>query len=421
MNKFNFKKISKVWIAVGVIAIIAIAAIVFSGDKDTEQISFTQETVSKQTIQNSVTATGTIEPVTSVTVGTQVSGIIDKIYVDYNSVVKKGQVIAELDKSNLISQLNSAKAAENQSRANLESARSDLSYQMANFRRYQTLYHKGLVSADDFESARLSYQKARETVAADEDLLASSAEEVKRAQTNLGYATITSPIDGVVLSKSVEEGQTVAASYSTPELFTIAQDLTNMQVVADVDEADIGDVKVGERVTFTVDAYPDDTFEGTVKQVRQEATTTNNVVTYEVVISAPNADLKLKPGLTANVTIYTSEKPNVLCVSTKALRFTPTKETVGKDKKIVDCKGKNKVWTLSGNTLTAHAVNIGTSDGIHTQILSGIKPGTRIITAIAVKTDDDDSDDDNSSQSGLFGPPGKKKSGSGSNNSSSSK
>ena len=165
---------------------------------------------------------------------------------------------------------------------------------------------------------------------------------MKKAETNLNYATITSPIDGVVLSKAVEEGQTVAASFSTPELFTIAQDLTNMRVIANVDEADIGDVKEGERVSFTVDAFPNDVFEGQVTQVRQEATTTNNVVTYEVVISAPNEQLKLKPGLTANVTIYTAEKQGVLSVSTKALRFTPTPETVGK-MKIADCKGKNKL------------------------------------------------------------------------------
>ena len=233
------------------------------------------------------------------------------------------------------------------------------------------------------------------------------------AQTNLGYATITSPIDGVVLSKSVEEGQTVAASFSTPELFTIAQDLTNMQVVADVDEADIGDVKNGERVTFTVDAYPDDTFEGTVTQVRQEATTTNNVVTYEVVISAPNADLKLKPGLTANVTIFTAERKNVLSVPSKALRYTPTKETVGK-MKIVDCNGKNKVWTLDGNRIVAHSVNIGMTDGTHTEILSGITSGTPVITGLNVATEateEESADASNSGESSPFqpGPPGKNK------------
>ena len=240
------------------------------------------------------------------------SGIVSKLYVDYNSVVKKGQVIAELDKSNLMSQLNTAKAQLSQAQASLRSAQSDLAYQKANYNRYKTLYQKGLISANDYETARLSYQTSQQTVVSRKDQVVSAQEEVSRAQTNLSYATITSPIDGIVVSKSVEEGQTVNANMSTPDLFTIAQDLTNMQVVADVDEADIGDVKKGERVTFTVDAYPDDTFEGVVTQVRLEATTTNNVVTYEVVISAPNADMKLKPGLTANVVIYTQESNGVL-------------------------------------------------------------------------------------------------------------
>lgn len=392
------KKIfSKVWIAMILVVVIAVAAWLLSGGKKEEQINFKQEKVATHTLQNSITATGTIEAVTSVTVGTQVSGIVNKLYVDYNSVVKKGQVIAELDKTNLISELNTAKA-------NLASTESNLSYQSANMKRYQTLYKKGLVSADEYENALLAYRQAKEQVA-------SSRENVQKAQTNLGYATITSPIDGTVISKSVEEGQTVAASFNTPELFTIAKDLKNMQVIANVDEADIGGVAVGNRVNFTVDAYPDDTFQGIVKQVRLEATTTNNVVTYEVVISAPNADLKLKPGLTANVTIFTKEQANILSVANKALRFTPTKETVGKDMKIVDCKGKNKVWTLNGNTLTAHSVNIGQSDAMHTQIISGIKAGQSVITEIVVDASEDEDDSQQQSQ-GLIsgpGPRGKKK------------
>lgn len=392
------KKIfSKVWIAMILVVVIAVAVWLLSGGKKEEKINFKQEKVATHTLQNSITATGTIEAVTSVTVGTQVSGIVNKLYVDYNSVVKKGQVIAELDKTNLISELNTAKA-------NLASTESNLSYQSANMKRYQTLYKKGLVSADEYENALLAYRQAKEQVA-------SSRENVQKAQTNLGYATITSPIDGTVISKSVEEGQTVAASFNTPELFTIAKDLKNMQVIANVDEADIGGVAVGNRVSFTVDAYPDDTFEGVVKQVRLEATTTNNVVTYEVVISAPNADLKLKPGLTANVTIFTKEQANILSVANKALRFTPTKETVGKDMKIVDCKGKNKVWTLNGNTLTAHSVNIGQSDAMHTQIISGIKAGQSVVTEIVVDASEDEEDSQQQSQ-GLIsgpGPRGKKK------------
>ena len=386
------KKISKIWVIVAVIVVAAAAAFLLSGNKEKEEVEFVTEAVGPANIENSITATGTIEPVTSVTVGTQVSGIVSKLYVDYNSVVKKGQVIAELDKTNLMSELNTAKA-------NLASARSTLDYQSANFTRYATLYKKGLIAANDYDQALLSYQQAREQVA-------TARENVQKAQTNLGYATITSPIDGVVLSKSVEEGQTVAASFSTPELFTIAQDLTNMQVVANVDEADIGNVKVGERVAFTVDAYPDDTFAGTVKQVRQEATTNNNVVTYEVVISAPNADLKLKPGLTANVTIYTQESKGVLSVPSKALRYTPEKETVGQ-RKIKDApNAKNKVWTLEGNTVVAHSVGIGITDGTHTQILGGIRQGQRVITGVSVKSagDEASADGGQASESSPFAP-----------------
>lgn len=387
----------KALVIAAVAAIAALAVWLLSGGKKEEKITFDTAAVAPANIMNSITATGTIEPVTSVTVGTQVSGIVSKLFVDYNSVVKKGQVIAELDKTNLMSQLNTAKTQ-------LATAQSQLNYQTANYKRYKTLFEKGLVAADDFDNAKLSYTQAKEQVA-------SAKEEVQRAQTNLGYATITSPIDGVVLSKSVEEGQTVAASFSTPELFTIAQDLTNMQVVADVDEADIGDVKEGERVTFTVDAYPDDTFEGEVKQVRQEATTTNNVVTYEVVISAPNADLKLKPGLTANVTIYTAERKGVLSVPSKALRFTPQKETVGKMKIVDAANAKNKVWTIEGNSIVAHKVNIGMTDGTNTQIVGGIAEGTKVITGLNVMDGEEKMPMEAQGEKSPFapGPPGKNK------------
>lgn len=387
----------KTLVIVAVAAIAALAVWLLSGGKKEEKITFDTAAVAPANIMNSITATGTIEPVTSVTVGTQVSGIVSKLFVDYNSVVKKGQVIAEFDKTNLMSQLNTAKTQ-------LATAQSQLNYQTANYKRYKTLFEKGLVAADDFDNAKLSYTQAKEQVA-------SAKEEVQRAQTNLGYATITSPIDGVVLSKSVEEGQTVAASFSTPELFTIAQDLTNMQVVADVDEADIGDVKEGERVTFTVDAYPDDTFKGEVKQVRQEATTTNNVVTYEVVISAPNADLKLKPGLTANVTIYTAERKGVLSVPSKALRFTPQKETVGKMKIVDVANAKNKVWTIEGNSIVAHKVNIGMTDGTNTQIVGGIAEGTKVVTGLNVMGGEEEKPMEAQGESSPFapGPPGKNK------------
>ena len=363
-------KNKKVWMGVGAVVLVALIAWLLSGGKKEEKVSFETAKVARQDISTSITATGTIEPVTSVTVGTQVSGIVSKLYVDYNSVVKKGQVIAELDKTNLISELNTAKA-------NLSSAQSSLNYEQANYNRYKTLYDKGLVSANDFESARLSYDKARQQVN-------TSRESVQKAQTNLGYATITSPIDGVVLSKSVEEGQTVAASFNTPELFTIAQDLTDMRVIADIDEADIGGVKEGQRVSFTVDAFPDDHFEGEVTQVRQQATTESNVVTYEVVISARNDDLKLKPGLTANVTIYTLEKNGVLAAPSKALRFMPNEALLQKGQQIEDVEAQQKVWTLDGNTFKAHKVETGTTNGMLTEIVSGIGEGVEVLVDFTI-------------------------------------
>ena len=382
-------------ISVVAVAVAIIAIYLVFGSKSETKLNFETTTVGVANISNSVTATGTIEPVTQVDVGTQVSGIVSKLYVDYNSVVKKGQVIAELDKTNLISELNISKAA-------LNDAQSTLKYQKANYDRYHTLYSKGLVSADDYESALLSYRQAQ-------DAVRQKKESVAKAQTNLGYATITSPIDGVVLAKEVEEGQTVAASFNTPTLFTIAQDLTDMRVIADVDEADIGEVKEGERVSFTVDAFPNDTFEGEVTQVRQEATTTNNVVTYQVVISAPNKSLKLKPGLTANVTIFTYEKKNVVSVPNKALRFTPTKELVGKAI-IKDCKGAKKVWTYDGKTFKAYAVKTGLTDGINTEILEGLSRGQKIVVDIK-QTEEGNTNESQQQEASPFAPkrPGKKK------------
>lgn len=384
-----------VWSAV-VVAAAAAAYFIFAGEDKPFDVSYETAKVEKATIGNSVTATGTIEPVTEVEVGTQVSGIISKIYVDYNDVVHKGQVIAELDKTNLVSELNSAKS-------NLASAKSDLEYQQLNYKRMKELHTKGLISDDDFDSAELSYKKAQHTYAYQQ-------ENVNKAQTNLGYAIITAPVDGIVLSKDVEEGQTVAASYSTPTLFTIAQDLTDMRVIANVDEADIGEVQEGQRVTFTVDAFPDETFEGQVTQVRQEGTTEDNVVTYEVVISAPNDDLKLKPGLTANVTIYTLERTNIVSVPTKALRFTPTKETVGPKDKIVDSEGTHKLWVREGRTFKAYAVKTGITNGTRTEIVSGLKEGSVVVVDMKANTGEEETTEESTERSPFApGPPSKKK------------
>ena len=373
---------------------IAVLSMVACGKKT--EVKYESSKVSKQNISTSITATGTIEPVTEVEVGTQVSGIIDKIYVDYNSVVKKGQLIAELDKTNLLSELSSAKS-------NMESAKSKMEYQKSNYNRYKELYSKGLVSADDYENAQLSYKQASEEYAIQK-------ESVSKAQTNLGYAIITSPIDGIVLSKEVEEGQTVAAAMETPTLFIIAQDLTDMQVIADVDEADIGGVKEGQRVTFTVDAFPDDLFEGKVTQVRQEATEESNVVTYEVVISAPNDDLKLKPGLTANVTIFTNERDGVLAVPSKALRFAPNENLLAEGESITDCEGKDKVWMREGSNFKAVPVKIGVTNGTYTEIISGLKEGDAVLTDFIIGNDQPEETEETAEKNPFMpGPPDKKK------------
>lgn len=348
----------------------AVAAMALSSCKKGPEFVYTMETVMRRDITTSVTATGTIEPVTKVEVGTQVSGIVSHLYVDYNSQVKAGQVIAELDRTNLISEVENT-------RAMLKSAESDFAYQTLNFERYQALYEKGLVSANDFDKARLAYNQSKETVV-------QRREGVKKAETNLGYATITSPIDGIVISKEVEQGQTVASSFNTPTLFTIAQDLTQMRVIANVDEADIGEVNEGQRVSFTVDAFPNDTFNGVVSQVRLEATTTSNVVTYEVVISASNDDLKLKPGLTANITIYTLELKDAVAVPSKAFRFTPSEAMLNDGESIEDTPQKgSKVWVKEGPVLKAYIVEPGTTNGMLTQVKSGLQVGQEVIVDVA--------------------------------------
>ncbi|MBQ9575960.1 MAG: efflux RND transporter periplasmic adaptor subunit [Muribaculaceae bacterium] len=385
-------------ITVLIVLLLAVCAFFIFGKKKADsRISFQTTQITTADISTSITATGTIEAVTTVEVGTQVSGIVNKLYVDYNSVVKKGQVIAVLDRTNLTSELTSAQA-------NLRSAQTELEYQQKNYARYNELKQKDLVSAAEYDVALQSYRKAQESVKV-------AQQSVTRAKTNLGYATIYSPIDGIVISKSVEEGQTVAASFSTPTLFTIAKDLTDMQCIANVDEADIGGVQEGQRVTFTVDAYPDDVFSGTVKQVRQNATTTNNVVTYEVVITAPNADLKLKPGLTANVTIYTLERSGVVSVPSAALRFTPEPSIIGKKYVIKDVPGEKKLWTLEGNVFTAHKVETGITNGVHTEIKSGLEEGATVVMDIIVGKQEETTASGEGEENSPFmpGPPNRNK------------
>ena len=373
----NKKKI--ILIAVIVVAVVGAGFRLFGGSKAKHKVTYETAAVTKGEISESVTATGTIEPVTEVEVGTQVSGIIDKIYADYNSVVTKGQLIAEMDRVTLQSEVASQRAAYNGAKAEYE-------YQRKNYERNRGLHEKQLISDTDYEQSVYNYEKAKSNYE-------SSQASLAKAERNLSYATITSPIDGVVINRAVEEGQTVASGFETPTLFTIAADLTQMQVVADVDEADIGGVEDGQRVTFTVDAYPNDTFEGVVTQIRLgedsssssgSSTTSSTVVTYEVVISAPNPDLKLKPRLTANVTIYTLDRKGVLSVPARALRFTPEKPLIGDNDIVKDCEGKHKLWTREGNTFTAHPVVVGISNGVNTEIVSGIGEGAVVVTEATI-------------------------------------
>ena len=366
------KKKTIIWAVVAVVAVLAIGFWFFSGPSEAQNMSVMTAPAIRGNVSESITATGTIEPVTQVEVGAQVTGIIDRIYVDYNSVVKKGELIAEIDKVTLLSDLNSQQANYNGQKANYE-------YQEKTYNRNKALHEKQLISDTDFEQSEYSYMSAKAQ-------FEQSKANLAKAQRNLSYATIYSPIDGVVINKAVEEGQTVTSGFNTPTLFNIAADLTQMRVIADVDEADIGGIEEGQRATFTVDAYPDETFEGTVVQVRlgeSSETTSSSVVTYEVVINAPNPDLRLKPRLTANVTIYKKERNNVVLVPSRALRFFPTPE-IGATQ-INDVNAPQKVWTKEGNVYTAHAVTVGLTGNSMTEV-EGISEGTEVVTGATSTT-----------------------------------
>lgn len=369
----------KLTIGIVGIALVAGALYLLAGKSSKSSLKLETALVSRHSITNTVTATGTVEPVTEVEVGTQVSGIIDKLYVDYNDQVTAGQLIAEMDKVNLKAELASAQAQ-------LASSKTEFEYQQKNYARSKVLYEKKLISDSDYETATYNYEKAKAAY----DQSQAAMVKVRR---NLEYATITSPIDGVVIDKAVEEGQTVAAGFETPTLFTIAADLTKMQVIADVDEADIGNVEDGQRVTFTVDAYPNDTFEGVVKQIRlgdsssssSATTSTSTVVTYEVVVTADNPDLKLKPRLTANITIYTLERDNVLTVPTKSLRFVPEANILSElgwtisDENPEAPAGKRLVWIKNGTNLHPKAIAVGSTSGSFIEVTEGLAEGEEIV------------------------------------------
>jgi HlyD family secretion protein len=302
-----------IWI-IAVVVILGLATVLIFKpfQRDKESYQFETAKIEKGAISNTVTATGTLEAITTVEVGTQVSGVIENLYVDFNSNVKKGQLLAELDKTPLLAQLE-------QTKATVDEAEAELEFQTANYNRLMSLWEKDLIAQTDIDQASYNFKRATSS-------LSSARSVYNKNKINLDYATIRSPIDGVVLERAVDQGQTVAASFNTPTLFTIANDLTQMQVESDVDEADIGMVRFGERVEFTVDAYPDDRFSGMVSEVRLLPVITNNVVTYTVIIDAPNPDKKLMPGMTASIIIFIEEKGDALVLPGKALRFRPDME-----------------------------------------------------------------------------------------------
>jgi HlyD family secretion protein len=333
-------------------------------------IQYRTETVARGEIEETVTATGTVNPVTTVQVGTQVSGTIQKIYVDFNSRVKKGQIIAQIDPTFFQTQLAQAQANADHAQASLRDAERVLNQN-------KTLYAKNLVAKNDYDSAVTAYDEAKAQ-------LAQAKAALQSAATNLSYTKIYSPVDGVVISRNVDVGQTVAASFQTPTLFTIAQDLTKMQIDTNVAESDIGRVKVGQETDFTVDAYPDTTFVGKVWQIRQAPITVQNVVTYDVVIQVSNLDLRLMPGMTANVSIVINRKKDVLKVSNAALRFRPERPAGSRNTSAESGQQKRPsgpaVWVLENGKPKRVSVTIGITDGVNTEVVSGdLKEGQAII------------------------------------------
>lgn len=361
-------------IIIVVLVIVAAVILFLVFGRNGMELKMNTATVGTETIELNVTATGYVQPVDQVEVGTQVSGVIEKIFVDYNSRVTKGQILAELDKLTLSEKVSQGKAS-------VVSAESDLTYAQQNYDRVKQLY-------DAKAATQASYEDATNKLSQAQTALVNAKANLHQAQVNLGYAEIYSPIDGIVLDRAVEQGQTVAASFSTPTLFTIANDLKNMQVEADVDEADIGQVKEGQKVTFTVDSYPDDVFSGTVKQVRLLATVTSNVVTYTVIIDAPNPDEKLFPGMTASVTIVTQSMDGA-AVPVEALNFRPTPD-ISKEIEIVpgntppDPNAKG-VWVKNGNSITHVPVQTGLSDGAYSIVTNGVKTGDTIVLSASME------------------------------------
>lgn len=445
----------RILISGGLLAAIAATLLTVHSCKKSKTYNFETSVATKGPIVNTVTATGTIEAITSVVVGTQVSGIVEKLHVDFNSQVKKGQVLAELDKTAL-------RSGVQQSLATLDNAKAEMEYQASNYERSKALYEKNLIAQADFDQARYNYEKSKAT-------LKNSQAQYDKALVQLGYATIYSPIDGVVMNRAVDEGQTVAASFNTPEIFTIAQDLTQMQVEADIDESDIGMIRMGQRVEFDVDAFPDEKFTGTVEQIRLSPVTTSNVVTYTVIINAPNPAKKLLPGMTANIVIYVEEIKDVLTIPYKAVKFIPEADYMARlGKEMASAGGKDgatggagrpaggmsgtaagagagggagtgagtgagrgmqgipgsqmpegftppegskmpaRVWVKDEKGIHPVRVELGSNDGDNAEVKSGLDEGAEVVTKMIVATAKDKKKQEVASNPFMPTPPGRR-------------
>ena len=383
------------------LVILAVIFFAFRMTRSTEQtISFETAKIGRGTISNTVTATGTLEAIKTVSVGTQVSGVITKLYVDFNSQVKKGELLAQLDETPLIAQLD-------QSKSSVDQAEAQVKYQKATYERYKVLVSKKLIAQSDYDLAEFNYSNAIGNL--------KNAESVySRNKINLAYARIYSPIDGIILNRAVDEGQTVAASFNTPTLFTIANDLTQMRVEAKVDEADIGKISNGQRVEFSVDAYPLKKFDGTVTEIRLQPVSSANVITYTVVINAPNPDKILMPGMTANANFFTTEKKDIVVIPSKAIQFTPDEAALaiynqslaaGNPQAFEPGKGgpapmigapvpqgqpsestDKTVWVKNGPAIHPQKVQVGVTDEIHYELLSGLKEGDEVVVSMTAAT-----------------------------------
>jgi len=374
------------WVLISIpVLVLGTVLVLNSCKKNKAEYTFETVIAGKGDLNNSVTATGTLEAIKTVDVGTQVSGVILHLYADFNSVVKKGQLLAELDKTPLLASLEEAKAS-------VAEAQAESEYQLANFTRIKALFDKQLVAQTDYDLANYNYNKARAN-------MISVNARFERADINLKYATIYSPIDGVVLNRVVNEGQTVAASFNAPTLFTIANDLTQMEVQANIDEADIGKVKEGQRVEFTVDAYPETIFQGDVSEVRIQPVITSSVVTYTVIVNAPNPEKKLMPGMTASITVFTDEMQGAITIPGKALRFNPDQALLAAYLKTIPDSGttvsglrevagnaadQQQVWIKEGSMIHPVSIVTGLDNGSLVEVKTGLKEGDEVLLDMSV-------------------------------------